>query len=689
MSQRVTLVGGGGGGGFEVSETEYPSNSWLSELEVTMSGSPGYLTLEYAAEGKSVDEMAEGGNIVTDIGEEIAEFIGDSGGFVDNWDVNISFTPFGLGEIRNQVNSELNDVAANIGMSVAALTQGASGLSSGFGGSGFEINPFSESITVPVGGWGSGEKFFSFDPISIPVPEGYSVIERLKERDSPLAEISVTFGYSGFTSISWDRNQTTVTVEVPPEAFIIETELSGDCFNLYPDIATPLQQMPSRVQSRLSGAQDARSQLQDMADELGSGANVDIPDSIPQAVNNIQDISPQDLIGGDFATLKTNIETTDTRFNQANEMRDTLESLRDEVGSNVGETCSPDFMNDIDAIDSELTRLENISSEAQNLKGAMLDVLEGVESIDCGSAFSSIDSRLDNIGSNIGLDTGASPSQLSLSGDQLDNLLSDVNDAQSDIEDEVPSGSPCRTQFLSRTDDMRSRIQQLQQDVISDLGCGDISNSIRSQVNSIESSEQTFTAQDQLARLPERKEELLSEIDDVISNVQNNVDDRNPCKSQYLSRLRQARSELQAAGVRPQSAVPCEQRFEGIGNQLDEFEDQVLDLTPPIRPEDVQDIANRGEELANTIDSEIPSDDTCRSEMTERVRSLVDRTRTLTPQLRIETEGEQADEQRRQELIDQLLGSIDTLENVSGGDVSGDAEEAVEEAVGDTNIPST
>lgn len=689
---------------------DYPDSPWINEIRIAVDTRPGEIDVNWEVEAVSIDEMfageeAAGGGLVGSItggfleaGETVGEFLRRRVGRQE-WPVEVEVTPRGVGQIKNAIEGAIDDAASTGGIEAEIIKQQASGLTPSRGGGigsrfrsavtggGFDIGRATEETVVPFGETESGTVSFDFDPVTVPTPSGVSIVDKLKDQGTQ-PTMSVTFTYR--SSDVFTNSQRTFNVDLPLDAFVQEESLDieGQCGSLFPEIASRANSLPSRVNGKLSGAREARSQLESHANELSRISGASISSRVSQAVDDIRNISPQQLTGGNFAQLKTRVEGTDTRFEAAQELEDEFEDLRDEIEGLDNAECRDKFSDQISGIDRQLTQLTRISEEASDLKDALLDVLGNVDSIDCQSAFSSIDSQLSDLSSEVGAGSNIGATQLGIDTRDIEDLTDQVSGIESEIRSEIPADSPCRSSFLSRADRIRSRISELQQEGVERLGCSDVSKIIRNAVSRAESRVRTFTARDQLARKPEQKEELFEVINNARDRVEE-VDPRNPCKQELQARVRDLRTELEASPVRPETALPCEERFSDVSSQLEDFEDQILQLTAPIKPQRVNEIAEQGNEITDLIEDQVPADDPCRQEMSERVRSLVERTQSLTPQIRVETEQEQASEQRRQELIDQLLGSLDTLQSTTNGQSQEELEEAAEEAAQDQDIPST
>jgi hypothetical protein len=255
----------------------------------------------------------------------------------------------------------------------------------------------------------------------------------------------------------------------------------------------------------------------------------------------------------------------------------------------------------------------------------------------------------------------------------LNDFLSNISDARGVVRGNIPSDSPCFNHYMNRLDTLQDKLSAVDWNDDDDdeppkppdppeMDCSDVSKSIRNRVASIEGATEQWTAKRQIARKEKRKKELLAEVGEVETKVQENVEDDNPCKDKLLSRLQQSRDQLHATGARPVTAIPCEERFPEVGQKVEDFEDDVIALRPPVTPEQIQEFAQRGNEIADQIQEKVPTDDPCRTDMAERVRNLTNRVDKLTSQVRIQADSSEGGQKSRDELLNKLMQSLDNLE---------------------------
>lgn len=653
-----------------------PPTDFLEGLSISQEADPGQLTVQWRISSFTTDELIAN----QDSGFFANPFATSDPGVIrarapNQYDVELTFRPGRFGKLQGEVRDVIEGLASEAGLRAQLLLSQAPGLNDSF-----DVDAGTENVQVPLGGETEGERTFSIPTIRVPVPEGESLPD-IPIDAWPTLQIDISASVPGAPGSLpvFGPGQKTIRQKIPPAAFIDEVELSGDCSVLYQETDSRIDRLRSDVNAQVSGAESAIDNLQEFANEIATEANISTGTSPEALGSRIEDLSTDELrdIGTSrLQSIKTEVEGISTRDNLVTEMRDRFDELQSDINSQVGSDCLPGFMDRLEEIDPNIRELASLASTAVSLKEGLMSALSNVESIDCGTVYSSLDRRLEDLEDTVGVGSASPTISTPVTVDRFQELRSNVNDIRDSIQNQVPSDDPCNTELLSRADNIVGQLQDLSRQEADPLGCGDISGNLRSRAESIQGSIGQWTRQDQIVRRPERKEELLSETSDIISDLEDKVDDNNPCKGRLISRVRNARALIQRTPARPESAIPCEQRFPDLGERIDQFEDQVLSLSAPVRPEEVQTIANEGQQIIDQVDSQIDRDSDCRQEMPERIRSLVQRVERLTTQVRIQTQVQDESEQRRQELIEQLLGSIDTIQQTreSVDDISEDVD---------------
>jgi len=652
------------------------SNSpFIDQFGVVVSTSPGEIQLRTSVTSKSSEEL----------------FAGPIGGlFPDElratYDIDVDVRPRKLYRVTNRLETELEVVANDQGIEARVLSQRIQNKRSDF-----NISAYDTTITVPPGETTSDVKTISFTPITVFLPSGVSIVDAIDESNYP--EFSITTNTPGI--IRGGTKQETVTVKIPVDAFIEERTIEFDCSTLHSDIVSDIDALRTDVNTLEQGLNSAASSIQSNAEQLLSIAQESTSGGLDTLAGRIEQLEQTDVATRTGTSvlqqIRTEVESTQDYQRRAEELQNTQSSIQSDVETDVSSNCASEIQGQLDSASSGLGQTEEKASDLEELKEATLNILSNIESVDCSSKAPSIDDRLTGIEQQLGTadfsQTLSSPYDTSV----LNDIESTLDTISSDIASQFSSNDACSSVFQSRREAAQSKLERIQQGIDEPdepelpgtpeppdiLNCSDISKSIRSSVASIEGAVSGFQNRDQLARTSERKEELLAEVKEVRQRVQDEVTSDNPCKQELLSRLDQALSGLQTASLRPETALPCTERFNDVGKNIEEFEDNILAIEPPVTPTQVQNIARRGNEIIASIESDVPADDPCRAEMSERVNSLVQRVENLSTQVRISTDEAVNVGGERQNRINELLERISNI-NLGGtdeGSVSEDIED--------------
>lgn len=647
------------------STVQNPRSDFIGDIRIQMDGTPGEVQIDMIIDVNSSEEIADnftGGPAPIDfIGDVVA---GAGGGPDGPWNVEVSVNQRRFGRVKSVLSGALDSIASQAGIGAQMLLADAQNTTGGF-----DVSPFSRTAQINAGETERINSVVRFQPMVIPVPEGVSLVDTLEDRLGG-RQPSINFTFDMPKDSNLTRVQETYSVDVPLTAFVEEREITLNCSQLYSDTINQIETLRANAQSKLNGVQDARRRLESFGNELITNARSNVGGG--SLVDRLGNLSPTDLANSNTSRLqkiRSNVEGIDTREQAVSDIREQVEDLRSEVRNNMEDRCVSELnaMDKLDQIDSSiLGSLENISSEVAELKSNILDALRNIESIDCGDVYSSLDEEINQLESTIGVGVITGSLGANLTADRFESLNEQVNEAERKLNERVDVGSPCNAEFGSRINDLRSELRRVSNEFGDriELSCADIPN-LRSDVDSFEGAVQNFTSKDQLARLPEDRDRLIEEASDVISRIRQQASDDNPCKQQLISRVNRALSQVRRAGVRPRTAIPCEQRFESVGQAVEEFENQILSLSPPVSPDQMQSVASQGNQLVEDIEENVPADSDCRVELSERTRQLVERAESLTAQVRIDTEQATESQERREELVDQLLGSIETVRNAS------------------------
>lgn len=519
-------------------------------------------------------------------------------------------------------------------------------------------------------------KSINFEPIKIPSIASNSI--DLDNIPSPKLEVQV-IPKEAIQRVLGGVTGSNPSVEFEIPVSVLFEEVSLDqygCAELFSDLDSTVDELKTRSNEISSGLRSESDVLSGIVNDIAgdtyisptgiqSGEDATEPTQIQ---SSLSDVTVEDLSDIDMSQLqewKTKVQNTSPGSYDISDVQSRIEDAIEQAESIPSGNCAQNFKSELETARGRMEGLQSIQSSAESMRSNLLDILSGVDSIDCSQMYGGVDDRISEIEERANIGTFGGSFRSSIDASLADEILGDVDSVMSQVESQVDSGSACSEQFKSRLDTIRSKAEEASQGGQGQLDCGDIPQEYRNAVASLEAAAQNFAARDILARTEERKGSLQDEAESVISRLEENVDDSNPCKRQLISRARDAMSNIKSSGVRPETALPCSERFSDTADELDEFEDTVLSLSAPITPETVQEVSQRGEEVINSIENNVPSDDPCRREMTERSRSLVSRVEKLTTQIRISEFDESEVNQEREQLMQQLF---DSIERVSPGD---------------------
>jgi len=241
--------------------------------------------------------------------------------------------------------------------------------------------------------------------------------------------------------------------------------------------------------------------------------------------------------------------------------------------------------------------------------------------------------------------------------ERKNTLLSNGEDLRSRINSEVDSANPCKSDLRTRVSNKLNNVRDARTEPR--ITCDNVPARIKNNVSSFESGVQSFLSRPVSRRTRERRDSLVEEASETLDNINAEIDDDDPCKGRFRNRVNTPLTQLQNAELRSRASIPCAELYPDANERLEAFDQRVLNLTAPVTPEQVQLIAESGQEVTDVIRNNVPSDDPCRQRMINRTRNLVNRAQSLTTQVRIE-EAQEGDSDR-QELLQNVLTNLNEL----------------------------
>lgn len=505
-------------------------------------------------------------------------------------------------------------------------------------------------VGVPVGGMPVDRTFTesaSWQPIPIPRAPQLGIEPPSLPDFTVVAEVRRT----EFTqpTRTWRTE-----IEVPSNILfdVREVSGSGNCLGAFPEIERGIDELASRVSAPRSSIRSADTTISR------------VKDTIEQADQNARSALSADI--GEIVAAVGQNQVENLR-NEVSQVRISTGDLRDlegryqELRSRIQNTgaCAEELLNELEdrvgEIPDLLDRAGRLESEASRLR----DLLGATGQVRCRVQFEAIAREVRRVEDDAGLGSDRVPTTF----DRLEDAVSRVRSVRDDIQANIPSDSRCRNEFEARLDRAESRFRRrLTDPTASGLDCEDVDQGIRTIVSNFEDRSREFTAQPFEDRRPAERAELLSDQTRVINTIRTNVDDLNPCKSQLLNRVRTAVSQVQGADAISEFQLDCTDRFEGVARELDSFEEEVLSLDAPVGPEEFQQVTEDGNRIIDLIEQSTEPETECREEFVERTRALVDRAERLGARVRITTDGQSESQERREQLLGDILGSLERLE---------------------------
>jgi len=291
---------------------------------------------------------------------------------------------------------------------------------------------------------------------------------------------------------------------------------------------------------------------------------------------------------------------------------------------------------------------------------------------------------------------------------RLSNIVDDLESVQPNIvdpqelrgrfqslRDRIQSNVPdaCAPDFLSRLDGVRPqldaieeiqpRVQRLTQNLTDllpaevelpegpelrpDLSCSDIPLSLRNRARNFATAGRTF-------RGGSRATDLASEGEDILGELRSEVDDENPCKQELIGAVREGLRNVRQAGGRRRRGdireiVPCSEEYSLLSDEVEEFFNDALELSPSASMEEVDSLISKGQELTQRINQNVERG-RCAEDFSSTVRSGLNRVDRLQGEVRI-ISGENVPElpEERQNRLNEIISQLEGLTSELGSNI--------------------
>lgn len=344
-----------------------------------------------------------------------------------------------------------------------------------------------------------------------------------------------------------------------------------------------------------------------------------------------------------------------------------------------------DVQEDITDIDSRLNRARgNLNERLQTLRAQENRLRAGIgEDISVDSLKRLDRSDISSLGEDAVSDIQNTVEEVNVREIDADQLVRDAERIQREARN--VKFAKCRDSLSAEADRLMNNARSLEdryetaielKSAITDLLGGDIVErpnirdqitgerlrQLRNRIASFEADVRHFLNKNRLQRDPSRKGKLINEGEDLISDIRNSDKLDGSQKSTLLNRVNETLSRIRGAGARTREALPCGSRFSSVDNDIDDFRGMVVNLKAPVRPQELERVVRRGDRLVDRIESQVPRDSGCRQGFVDEVRALTERAESLTARVRVETQTEEQAKDRSEELIRELLNSLNSVE---------------------------
>lgn len=495
----------------------------------------------------------------------------------------------------------------------------------------FTIGADFTPIRIPSGIRVGGQSIFSFSG---------DVTDRL-----PTFQIEAGLPRGGF----FGGNQAVfANVGIPPEAYVDTTPIDISCDDIF---------RASDILSQTQADSQAVSQLEDLKSQMQT--EFSLSGDLPQRVNQVRDRVPTQALD----RIRQQFDQQQTP-DQVQEFRDQLREI------NIGDRAPLQNINIPSPCQGELEDINQataLRNEISSFLDALQEISPSLPCADISSAAGSIDNRISSLEQDVESVLNDGPRAPSRAA-----VLSQLRSLRSEVQSDVDSNR-CVNQFQSRLESLRNRLRDrvTTQDIVD---CAEVTpRSLQNEIDSFVSETRQFSRLREIERTENRFNRLQSRAESLQSRISREVDE-SECVQEAIGRVESARSRLQAAGARRPDVVPCGARHQNIEEQIDQFEDNVTNLSAPVSPDTIQEVSRQGQEIIDTIESNIDPG-RCRENFISRIRSATGRLEGLQERVQVTVIEDRAE--GAQESLDQLLDQINRIEIRGGGRSSSDGRDSI------------
>jgi len=416
--------------------------------------------------------------------------------------------------------------------------------------------------TTPI----SFNKSVSFPPIKIPeLPNN-----RIDINSLPDVTLIVSVTPTGFIQNMGARalnDLPTVKLNIPATAFIEQVNIATTpCAKRFESVYNQIKSFSSDSTSIRSNVSSDLSTLESSINDVSSIAGVS------SSIADIRSMSPKQ-IATDLSTFRSNISSSGVNLSDPSTWKsqtisgDRLSSIKQKI-----QQADPSSFKS--KIQSDINKLNSIISDAEGNK--------------FGECAKGILNRAQSVKSNL---------------EEVLTLINKVSTIRHNLLQIIPSSI--------------TSVQKPQ------LSCADVSRRLTNQVSGFQTSVNGFVGRPVTRRTPSRFASLVQEGKSLMSEVESNVSDKNPCKKQLRNQLETNLQKLQSQGTVRPGEIPCGRRLPNVDSSVSQFENEVLKARNSPSQKNYQRLVHQGQNVIDNIRSNTDGNSDCRKEFTNRVQSAI------------------------------------------------------------------
>ena len=508
-----------------------------------------------------------------DVSNDLAGIMNDVQGIKDN--------------IESQ-KQKLEDIEQDLGITIS--TQSESG-SDGFSGFGFD-----GGLTVQSPS--SDEFLESLSSQSIGDTELRDIQEQAQEIQNAAESASVRRQQNRLDNVTTDDLPQRCISELDPSVTEVTNVLS-ETSNLISRTQAEIAELLSLINIGLNTEIDTKcvekDQFQDInsrLDEFGNllGITVPIRDGSISTVRRSSSRIQTPLPAQGEASLPSGVNPSDIDFSEdvssttlnnltKSDLRDIADNLSEEIsiaGSRGGFTIT-EYDTSLSNKCANLlqSKLNEITSVIGNLGTA-------TPSVNCAQELRGLDRDIEQVESQVGLDTSFEGGQFVTSSDkparevgaglnqsQVRDLSDTVNDLENQVRSQLGPTDECYQEFINRVQRLNSRVGRLSGLAVTQ-DCDQKYSDISSSLTSLEQ------ALDDAPNIPESNSQAIGDFTRELNDVRDRIDaevDEKRCRAQFYGETSSLEKSLDAKTTSPRNTF-CEQEFEDLADTADDLEER-------------------------------------------------------------------------------------------------------------------